>query len=212
VENAQLQVEQWNGSMQCFSYGRWQHIAITLLGDYQRINAAIALEALQLLQQQEPALTDAVIREGLRSARWPGRFEMVHQQPIFVVDGAHNPAGAQALANTLQQHFAGRRIWLLLGVFGDKDYRQIMKQLRSCSDTIFCFQPQHERGLDVATLVAAAAELYPHVHPADTVEQAVQKVLTLAAPEDVIVSFGSLSTVKAVQEAVQQWEVHHGAC
>ena len=142
VDVNQIQKQQWSWQGQRFSYGRWSQLTIGLSGDYQRVNGAIAIEALQLLQKEEPALTDEAIQAGLAKARWPGRFEIIGQAPLFVVDGAHNPAGAQALAQTLQEHFAGKRIWLLLGVFRDKDYQQIGAILSGCSQTVFCFQPR----------------------------------------------------------------------
>lgn len=210
VDVNQIQKQQWSWQGQQFSYGRWSQLTIGLSGDYQRVNGAIAIEALQLLQKEEPALTDEAIRAGLAKARWPGRFEIIGQAPLFVVDGAHNPAGAQALAQTLQEHFAGKRIWLLLGVFRDKDYQQIGAILSGCSQTVFCFQPQHERGLEAELLAAAVAPYFQQVQVAESAEQAVQQVLQRADREDVVVSCGSLSTIGAVQRAVQQWEVQHG--
>lgn len=210
VDVNQIQKQQWSWQGQRFSYGRWSQLTIGLSGDYQRVNGAIAIEALQLLQKEEPALTDEAIRAGLAKARWPGRFEIIGQAPLFVVDGAHNPAGAQALAQTLQEHFAGKRIWLLLGVFRDKDYQQIGAILSGCSQTVFCFQPQHERGLEAELLAAAVAPYFQQVQVAESAEQAVQQVLQRADREDVVVSCGSLSTIGAVQRAVQQWEVQHG--
>ena len=210
VDVNQIQKQQWSWQGQRFSYGRWSQLTIGLSGDYQRVNGAIAIEALQLLQKEEPALTDEAIRAGLAKARWPGRFEIIGQAPLFVVDGAHNPAGAQALAQTLQEHFSGKRIWLLLGVFRDKDYQQIGASLSGCSQTVFCFQPQHERGLEAELLAAAVAPYFQQVQVAESAEQAVQQVLQRADREDVVVSCGSLSTIGAVQRAVQQWEVQHG--
>lgn len=210
VDVNQIQKQQWSWQGQRFSYGRWSQLTIGLSGDYQRVNGAIAIEALQLLQKEEPALTDEAIQAGLAKARWPGRFEIIGQAPLFVVDGAHNPAGAQALAQTLQEHFAGKRIWLLLGVFRDKDYQQIGAILSGCSQTVFCFQPQHERGLEAELLAAAVAPYFQQVQVAESAEQAVQQVLQRADREDVVVSCGSLSTIGAVQRAVQQWEVQHG--
>ena len=215
VDLSNLRDKQWSQQGQQFTYGRWENVSIGLLGDYQRVNAAVALEALQFLQQREPALTDTVIRQALAEARWPGRFEMILQHPLFIVDGAHNPAGAEALAQTLEQHFYDKmndkKIWLLMGVFADKNYRQIGQILSRCSDSIICFQPAEARGLDSAALAAAMEPYYTHIINAQTAAQAVQQVLAQAVPDDVIVSFGSLSTIKAVQDAVQQWEVQHGA-
>lgn len=203
----------WSPQGQQFSYGRWENVSIGLLGDYQCVNAMIALEALQILQQQETALSDQAVRSGLEEAKWSGRFEVLHQKPLFIVDGAHNPAGAQALVDTLQQHFAGRQIYLLMGVFKDKDYRQIAEIMSVCGDTIYCFQPQQERGLRADALAEAVQPFYRNTVIADSAEQAVQRVLQQAGEQDIVVSFGSLSTISDVQHAVYritQEEVQHG--
>lgn len=209
VEADKLKTEQWSEQGQCFSYGRWEHVVIGLLGDYQRLNAAIALETLQVLQQQGVALTDDHIRQGLKLARWSGRFEMIGTKPLFIVDGAHNPAGAQALVHTLQQHFSGRRIWLLMGVFADKDYRQIGEIMSSCSDCVFCFRPDHQRGLASDVLAAAMTPYFSAAVDVHTAEQAVQQAMGQAKADDVIVSFGSLSTIKTVRDALTNRGVQH---
>ena len=95
-------------------------------------------------------------------------------------------------------------------MFRDKDYQQIGAILSGCSQTVFCFQPQHERGLEAELLAAAVAPYFQQVQVAESAEQAVQQVLQRADREDVVVSCGSLSTIGAVQRAVQQWEVQHG--
>ena len=84
------------------------------------------------------------------------------------------------------------------------------KIMRCCSDTICCFCPPAERGLEAEALAEAVQSYYRQVQAVDTAEQAVQLALQQAAVDNIIVSFGSLSTVKAVQDAVQQWEVQHG--
>lgn len=210
VQESQIKMQQWSQHGQSFSYGGWTKVWIGLLGDYQCSNAAIALEALQILQKREPTLTGAAILEGMAEAQWSGRFEVIHQAPLVVVDGAHNPAGAEALAQTLQHHFAGKKIWLLMGVFRDKDYLQIAQIMSGCSNSLFCFTPQHERALDSAVLAEVARPYYKQIYCMQTARQAVQQVLTQAKADDVVVSFGSLSMIKAVREAVQRWEAQHG--
>ncbi len=227
VNKTTLQRQQWTPQGQQFAYGRWQELSIGLLGDYQCENAAIALEALQflqlqLLQKKENGLTDEAIRTGLAEAKWPGRFEVIHQNPLVIVDGAHNPAGAQALVTTLQKYFSERNIYLLMGVFRDKDYREIAQIMSACSDTIYCFRPQQERGLEAETLAEAVQPFYPNVFVVDSAEDALRRAMMQSEICDrennmeysMIVSFGSLSTIGDIQRAItqitQQQEVQHG--
>ena len=219
ADETQLRQINWSTEGQLFDYRQWRNVKIRLLGDYQCTNAMIALEALQILQKNEAALTDEVIRAGLAEARWPGRFEVIHQNPLVIVDGAHNPAGAQALADTLQKHFAGRKITLLMGVFKDKDYTEIARIMSACSDSICCFAPQMERGLDADILAEAVRPFYRQVMIAETAEKAVEQVFAMYSrnedkEERIFVSFGSLSTICDIEQAVNkmrsQKEVQHG--
>src|SRR6185295_20231908 len=69
------------------------------------------------------------IRAGLRGARWPGRFQILRRDPLVVLDGAHNPAGARALAASLRAYFPGRPVTFVIGVLADKDARGILAAL-----------------------------------------------------------------------------------
>ncbi len=217
TDESKIQQLQWELEGQHFHYGKWQEVCIRLLGNYQCSNAAIALDALQVMQKREPSLTDLVIREGLAEAAWPGRFTVVCPNPLVIVDGAHNPAGAQALADTIQNHFADKRIYLLMGVFRDKDYRSIAQIMSRCSDTIYCFQPQQERGLDADILAEAVKPFYQNTAACSSAEEAVKQAM-IEAEQDIdnrmLVSFGSLSTIHEVQQIVcnikRQKEVQHG--
>ena len=213
ADETQLRQINWSTEGQLFDYRQWQHVTISLLGDYQCTNAMIALEALQILQKNEAVLTDEVIRAGLAEARWPGRFEVIHQKPLVIVDGAHNPAGAQALADTLQKHFAGRKITLLMGVFKDKDYTEIARIMSACSDSICCFAPQMERGLDADNLAEAVRPFYRQVMIAETAEKAAEQVFAMYSrnedkEERIFVSFGSLSTICDIEQAVKKMRSH----
>lgn len=209
VHSIELHNENWSIHGQTFSYGRWQNLLISLIGTYQRVNVAVALETLQLLQQYEPNLTDETIRIGLAKTIWRGRFEVILDEPLFVVDGAHNPAGAKALADTIEQiqNHMHKKLWLMMGVFRDKEYRTIGEILHPFSDTLICFQPPGERGLEATVLETNMKPYYETIITREHAEDAVQYVLTHAAKEDMIISFGSLSTIKAVEDAVKEWEV-----
>jgi len=202
---------QWSLDEQTFSYKDWHNMSISLLGEYQLLNAIVALEALHVLQDDEPALTDNAIHQGLAKARWRGRFEVISKKPLFIVDGAHNSAGAQALLDTIklipkEQY---NKCWLLMGVFGDKAYHDIGRIMSNCSDTMICFKPPGVRGLAADMLAKTIVPYYNNIITMPDAEAAVQYVLAHAAEDDLIVSFGSLSTIKTVQDTVNTWEVQH---
>lgn len=217
ADTLQLYDTKWSFTGQVFSYKTWKNLSITLLGAYQLVNAIIALEALWVLQEREAKLTDDTILRGLACAKWPGRFEMILDAPLFIVDGAHNPAGAQSLADTIQhlkaesQENADREVWLLMAVFRDKEYETIGRIMSRCGTRLITFQPPGERGLESTVLAEAMKPYYTEIISKQTAEDAVAYVLQHAAPKDMIISFGSLSTIQAVQNAVKAWEVQRNA-
>ncbi|MCQ5106007.1 bifunctional folylpolyglutamate synthase/dihydrofolate synthase, partial [Eggerthella lenta] len=93
----------WNAPgapVRSFSYGRFANLRTKLLGSYQPLNAALAIETAVALRERGWRISDEVVRQGVADAAWPGRFEIVRAgegEPTIVVDGGHNPQGAQAL-------------------------------------------------------------------------------------------------------------------
>jgi len=114
---------------QTFSYRSHRSLHLPLAGDYQLRNAATALEAIGALKARGFALPETAIREGFAAARWPGRFELLREEPPFLVDGGHNPQCARALVEALQGVFGERRIVFLLGMMRDKDVQSVLSIL-----------------------------------------------------------------------------------
>ena len=97
-------------------------------------------------------------------------------------------------------------VWLLMGVFRDKAYEEIGRIMSQCGNQLITFQPPGERGLESEVLAEAMKPYYTKIEMKQTAEDAVQYVMQYASAEDIIISFGSLSTIKAVQDAVKAWE------
>ena len=96
---------------QVFDWERFKRLKLPLLGDHQLHNAAVALTTATVMQQRGWKLTDDDIREGLASVRWPGRFDVRRSDPLFIIDGGHNPQCIQALVKNIQDyhhHHAGQ--------------------------------------------------------------------------------------------------------
>jgi dihydrofolate synthase/folylpolyglutamate synthase len=121
-------------------------IRLPLLGDHQRLNAALAVATVQALGQQMP-ITDESIRRGLETVQWAGRFHVVQSSAdrTILLDGAHNPAGAETLKATLAQHFPGIRPALVLGLLRDKDCLAICRVLAPVADRLFLAPVDSER-------------------------------------------------------------------
>src|SRR5687767_4077471 len=100
-------------------------VPLPLLGEHQQLNAALARATVRYLREQIP-VSDNVIRRGLETVSWPGRLQVVKRgDQTFLLDGAHNPAGAESLRAAIRKHFTGRSATIILGVMRDKDYPAI---------------------------------------------------------------------------------------
>jgi dihydrofolate synthase/folylpolyglutamate synthase len=139
------------------SYGR---LHLGLLGAHQRENLAVALAVLDILRDRYhlPVDIDAV-RKGMKAVRWPGRFQMLETDPPVVLDGAHNPEAAAALAATLESVFKGRPVGLVAGLCDDKEADAFFGALRPLVKRTWTVRFGNERSCDPQTLRAAAARL-----------------------------------------------------
>lgn len=99
---------------------------LSLLGAHQLRNAAVVLETVDILRGRGWSISEEAVRRGLRDVRWPARFEVLWREPLFLLDGGHNPQCAEALARNLEDYFPGQKLTFLLGVMEDKDYRQML--------------------------------------------------------------------------------------
>ncbi|HOE36498.1 MAG TPA: folylpolyglutamate synthase/dihydrofolate synthase family protein [Kiritimatiellia bacterium] len=137
--------------------GGWAPFRLPLLGDFQLENCALAIAALEWLREElHLPLPPDVIREGLAKTRWPGRCQVVSRDPVFLVDVAHNPGAAQALANFLKSFRGDRPVALICGMLADKDAEGFFKILRPVVDACVLVPLDSERNMPMEKLMAAA--------------------------------------------------------
>lgn len=165
-----------------------------LPGLYQKENAALALAAAELLSGAGFPVTQEALRAGMEQARWPGRMELFPGPPRLILDGAHNPAGAAALAESLGA-VPRRRLLMVVGVMGDKELSGILSPLLPLADAVFAVAPAIERALSPADLASYCVNAGANAEAAGSVEQGIAKATAAAGPDDLIVVCGSLFTV-----------------
>lgn len=163
-----------------------RRLMLSLPGAFQFNNAAIAVTLFLLwLQREQPHMAadriETAIRHGLRDSRWPGRLEVIRQNPLTVIDVGHTPDGIrQSLASLTDIH--GAEDWILVtGVSGDKKADEIVGVLAPSFDTIIC-TAAHHKGADAETIASAARYANPRadVRLAATIEEAVRLSQDLA--------------------------------
>jgi dihydrofolate synthase/folylpolyglutamate synthase len=127
----------------------YDDVRLALPGLFQPGNAVLAVGAVRAFAKASGrAVPEAAVRAGCAAVKWPGRFQVIPGaagRPTLVLDGAHNPGGAAALAASLRHHFTGRRLGLLLGVSADKDRAGILKALAPLATRIYLAPADHPR-------------------------------------------------------------------
>ncbi|OGP92356.1 MAG: hypothetical protein A2156_14850 [Deltaproteobacteria bacterium RBG_16_48_10] len=168
---------------------------LNLSGVHQIMNATTALGAMEILEELGyPVSTEAMI-EGLREVDWPGRLEIVHPFPRVVLDGAHNPAGALVLKESLEKEFHYNRLTLLMGIMKDKDFKSILQTLAPLADHIILSKPQMERASSPALLLKGLGTNGKKAEVIEDLPLAIEKGLSLTQEEDLLCITGSLYTV-----------------
>ncbi len=163
-------------------------------GRYQAANAAAALCSSELLARLGFALDKDTARAGLQKAFWPGRMEMAGESPKILLDGAHNPAGAKALAEALAD-IVRRRLIMIVGVMSNKDVDGMLASLAPLADRVYAVAPAMPKSLASADLAGRFRAAGAFAEDAGPVAAGLETALREAGPEDLILVCGSLFTV-----------------
>ena len=170
-------------------------VSIPLLGDFQLENAATAVAALEILASEGLAISAANIAQGLARVKWPGRFQILQQHPMVLIDGAHNVASMKRLMNNIKAYFAHKRIFLVFGTSCDKDIPGIINELVLLSPQVIVTQASHSRAALLSTLIAEFRKRGMEPEIKETVAQALSQALSRADRTDIICVTGSLFVV-----------------
>lgn len=173
-------------------------IQLNMSGEYQLENSYLAITVLK----EVLTIQDEFIKEGLRKAVWPGRFETISEAPRFIIDGAHNEDAAEKLSQTLRKYFTNREITYIIGVLADKEHEKMLRIMLPLAQRVFTVTPHNPRALDSVSLAKEAEKYHNHVTACDTIELAVNKAAECTGRNGIILAFGSLSYLKEVKQYV----------
>lgn len=153
-------------------------IFIPLHGKHQASNAAAALVAVEAFFGDQELDIEAV-RAGFANVASPGRCEVVHRDPTIILDAAHNPHGASALADTIQSEFTFDDVIGIFAPMGDKDVRGILLELEQVMDSVIVTANSSTRAMQVSELELIAAEIFgsDRVFSADSLTEAIEKAI-----------------------------------
>lgn len=210
VDKSRIHVVHADVYGQIFNYS--ETYKISMPGKYQTENAAVGIEAARILREQGFFISEEAIRRGLEKTVIPGRFEMIQKEnPIVFLDGAHNPDAAMRLRETIELLLKDYHIIFIMGVFSDKDYKKVVENTYDLADNIYTVRAEGKRALEPEVLAECIRHAGGSAASFDTVEQAVaqayKKAEELTSSDgkgSAIISFGSLSYLKYVREAVMK--------
>lgn len=176
-------------------------LALPLLGDHQRLNAALAVAVARELRAQI-SVSDTQIRQGLSTVSWPGRFQVAKRVSgqTLVLDGAHNPAGAEALRAGLQKYFPGQPPVVVLGVMKDKDWTSMCRLLAPLAHSMFLCPVASERTANPAELAPVCQAAHPGLEV--TICGGLEEALSRASGAPLTVVTGSLHFLGEAMEAL----------
>ncbi len=183
---------------QSFSY-KGERYALPLLGNCQLKNAAAALETVEVLRARGWKLEQGDVEHGLYAVNWPGRFELVRDEPFLVVDGGHNPQCAQTVVENIDQYFPYARRIMLIGVLADKDYKSMLKILNFKADQFICITPPSPRALPAEELAKELKRFGKPVKVCETIEAGVTAASDAAGKQDLVCAVGSLYSVGPIR-------------
>lgn len=177
-----------------------------MLGMYQGENISIALATVEQLQMKGVYLTDENILQGIKNTVNPGRMEIVSYDPVVLLDGAHNPAGAELLSKTLVDDFCYSKLILIFGVLRDKNIRKMLSVLLPLAHQVILTEPATPRACNALELTNLIRNIdsSKQVMVKKTVTDALKLARSLTEEKDLICVTGSLFTVGEARSILLQ--------
>jgi dihydrofolate synthase/folylpolyglutamate synthase len=181
-------------------HAEYEDLVLPIFGEFAAHSAAAAAVALEALLGRE--LDEGSLRSALEGATSPGRLEVVGRHPLIVLDGAHNPAAAEALATSLTEAFGWDRLHLVVAVFSNKDLDGIVDRLAPLADVAYAATTDSVRARPAEEVENALAARGAAVQRFADVASALAAARAAAGPDDLILVTGSLYTVADARRAL----------
>lgn len=199
-ESLQLKSHSLDG--QVFDCGARKDLLLPLLGVHQLHNASVVLSVIDTMIENGWKISEDNIREGMRDVRWPGRFDIIQRNPLFIIDGGHNPQCIEALVKNIEDYLTGKNVIALTGVLADKDYADMYKPVMPLVKQFVCVTPPNPRRMAAEQLAEFLRQVGAKAEPAASVEDGVKRSLELAGEDGVVLCFGSLYTIGSIRDAL----------
>ena len=189
---------------QVFDCGDRKTLELPLLGDHQLHNAAVVLSVADVLIERGWSISEENIYDGIREVSWPGRFDIMRHDPLFIIDGGHNPQCIEALVKNIEDYLTGRKVIVLTGVLADKDYADMYKPVMPLVEEFVCITPPNPRKLDAPLLAQYLQEAGAKATACESIPAGVRTAMEKAGKDGVVLSFGSLYSIGSIRDALEE--------
>ncbi len=201
---AGLQLKSHDLFQQVFDCGDYRDIHLPLLGNHQLHNAAVVLAVAETLIENGWNISRQNIYDGIRDVSWPGRFDIVSRDPLFIIDGGHNPQCLEALVKNIQDYLSDRQIIALTGVLADKDYGDMYRPVMPYIQQFVCVTPPNPRRLPAQELAQHLQKAGATAIACEDIRSGVRKAIELCGDNGAVLCFGSLYTIGDIRNALIQ--------
>ena len=190
-------------------FGEYPLLTSKLIGPHQMINASVAIGVAEALKLRGITISADAIRDGVENARWEGRLEIINRRPFIVLDGAQNRESAKTLVSAIKKIFKYKKLILVFGVSKDKDVGGMLEEMLPICDSIVLTKSKVlNRALEPAKIKEEILNMKYNIE--DTIltyntEEALNRALSIASPEDLVLITGSLFIVGEAKE-------HYSGC
>jgi len=178
-------------------------VRISLIGKYQVFNASLAITTLLVLREKGLInISNDEIYKGILETKWKGRLEVLRREPTFLIDGAHNVQAIEHLTKALSL-FSYKRLILGIAILKDKDVDKMIGQLLPMADIVVATEAKIPRKLDADKLAEKISKYNDEIYVEKDIEKAIDKALSLASKDDLILFGGSLYLIGEVRSLVK---------
>ena len=187
---------------------KFNDIEIKLIGEHQVNNSIVALNVVKFLRDNKNInISNESIKNGLLTTKWPGRIEKIMENPMFIIDGAHNEDGAKSLSKALEKNFPNKKLTMLIGMLVDKDIDSVLEILMPKFNKVITTTPDSDRAISADELKNKISKYVDDVVSIKDIDKAVRYTLDNSNEDDVIISAGSLYLIGEVRTLLKEREL-----
>lgn len=180
-------------------------IQLSLLGVHQTLNCAVVLNAIEQLQNQGVQISEEHIKEGLKKVKWAGRMEIMQNDPIVLLDGAHNIDGISKLSENVKKYFKYNNLILIIGILADKQVEEMIKTITPLAYKVIAITPHSYRAENAEKLGEIIKKYNNNYEKIEDYKEAYVKALSYCSKEDMVLICGSLYMIGDMRKVVREF-------